>query len=102
MIVEMEPLADAEIGRVIREDAGGAFWGAILAQEAHVEVPVIGRALGLLMPRRRWPGLRQVEQGIPVDARHPPDQQFGGAAQSELLHLLGPEAGGAAFRYPDR
>src|SRR6478609_11673304 len=98
----MKPLTDSEIGSVAGKQAGGALRRAVLAHQAHVEMPVVRRALGLLVTRRRRPGLRQIEQAVPVDTRRPIDQEFGGALEAEFLHLLGAEARGATFRDPDR
>src|SRR3546814_8491753 len=39
---------------------------------------------------------------VPVDARHPPDQQFGGAVEAEDLHFLRAEGADADLRHPDR
>src|SRR6185312_17562796 len=75
---------------------------AVLAQQAHVEMAVIGRAFGLAMPRRRWPGTRQVVEAVPMDTRRPADEQLGGARETPFLHFLGAEAGDADLRDPDR
>src|SRR5260370_41918545 len=60
MVLEMEPLADAEPRRVIGEMPRRPLRRAVLAQQPHVEMPVIGRALRLLVaggrPAGRAPG----------------------------------------------
>ena len=72
VILEVEPLADAELGRVARAKCRSAqLRRAVLAQQAHVEVAVVGRALRLAVPRRGGPGARQVVEAVPVDARRP-------------------------------
>ena len=75
---------------------------AVLAQEAHGEMAVVGRALRLLVAGGRLPFARQVVELIPVDARRLADQQFGGALQPPVLHLLGPEGRDADLADPDR
>ncbi len=57
----------------------GPLGRAVLAQQAHVEVPVVGGALGLAMARGRRPGARQVVEAVPVDPRHAARQQLGRA-----------------------
>src|SRR5690606_9606712 len=85
VIFEVEPLTDAELGRVAVEVLKRELRRAILAQQTHVEMTVIARALGLFVPRRRGPRGRQVEQAVPVDARDAADEQFGSASETELL-----------------
>ena len=98
----MEPLHQAHVGG----DAGVAFerglGAAVGADQAHVEVAVVTRPLRLAVPRLRAPFLRQVEQRIPVDVRHPPEQQLRGAFEAEDLHLVRPEAADADLGRPDR
>jgi hypothetical protein len=65
-------------------------------------MPVVGRALLLAVPGGGWPGAGQVEEAVPVDARHPPQQERGGAPQAEALHFLGAERGRPHLRDPDR
>ena len=69
VVLEVEPLAEAQFGRVARELLDRGLRRAVLAQEAHGEVAVVGGALGLLVARRRFPGLGQVVEAVPVDAR---------------------------------
>src|ERR1700716_1796435 len=69
VVIEMEPLADAEPWRVIGEMPRRPFRRAVLAQQPHVEMPVIRRTFRLLVAGRRRPGLRQIIQAVPVDAR---------------------------------
>src|SRR5919201_4339537 len=47
VVFEMEPLADAYFGRVLREEPHRTFWRAIFAQQSHVEVAVVRRTLFL-------------------------------------------------------
>src|SRR4051812_9744513 len=41
MILEMKPLADPQLRRVLRERAQRLLWRSILANQSHVEVPVV-------------------------------------------------------------
>src|SRR5437773_10920368 len=97
----MEPLADAERWRVIGERTSRPFRRAVFPQEPHVEMPVIRGSLRLLVAGRRGPGLWQIEQAVPMDARHAVNQQFGGAVKTEFLHLLGTKARRADLGHPD-
>src|SRR5215217_8748848 len=101
MVLEVKPLADAEVGRmagkVIERDLGRA----VVAQQAHTEMPIVRGALGLLVPRGRPPGERQVVKAVPMDARRSPDEKLGGAFEAPRLHLFGAEAGDADLADPD-
>ena len=101
MVLVVEPLAQADLRGVVRKMAGGAFRSAVLVQQAHVEVAVIGGAFGFAVARGGRPGGGKVIQAIPVDARGAADQQLGGALQAPFLNLLGAERGDAYFAYPD-
>src|ERR1051325_9700546 len=102
VVLEMEPLANAERWRVIGERTRRPFRRAVLAHEPHVEKPVIRGALRLLVAGRRRPGQWQIEQAIPMDARRAADEQFGGAVKTEFLYFLGAKAGSADLGDPDR
>ena len=56
VVLEVEPLAQPEAGRAFVEDPGRPLGVAMLVQQAHVEMAVVGRALGLAMPGGRGPG----------------------------------------------
>ena len=98
----MEPLADAELRRQPGEGFGGGLRRAVLAQDAHVEMPVIGGALGLAVPGRRLPGARQVIEAVPMDPRRLADEKLGRPFQSPDLDLLGAEGRDADLADPDR
>lgn len=100
MVLEVEPLADAELGPIVRKVLQGELWGTVLLDQAHIEVAVVGRALGLAVPGRGWPGLGQVVQPVPVDARSA-QERLGGPLQPELLDLLGTEGRDSHLRHPD-
>ena len=68
MVLKMKPLADAEVGRVLRKRLKREFRRAILAQEPHAKMPVVGGPFSLLMPRRGWPVAWQIVQAVPVNA----------------------------------
>ncbi len=42
MVVEMEPLADAQIRGVLCKGLGRGLGRPVLAQQTHMEVPVVG------------------------------------------------------------
>src|SRR5437868_9533280 len=69
MILEMEPLADPECGRVACEPLGRELGGSVLAQQTHGEMPIISGAFGLLMAGRRRPCAWQVVEAVPMNAR---------------------------------
>ena len=50
----------------------------------------------------RVPALRQVEQAVPENARHPADQQLGGAVDAEDLHFFRSERSHTHLGHPDR
>src|SRR3954463_2757931 len=102
VIFVVEPLADPDRRRVPREAIEGELRRAFLAQQAHVEVPIIGRPFGLLVPRRRLPGFRQVVKAVPVDARRAAREQSGGAIHAPSLDFLGAKRRHADFGDPDR
>src|SRR5438105_14253800 len=54
------------------------------------------------MSSSRRPRPRQVVQAVPMHAFGSPDEQLGGAAQTELLYFLGPESRYAHFGHPHR
>src|SRR5206468_3284504 len=87
-VVRAQPLV---LGGEVGEPPGGELGGAVLAQQAHVEVAVVGGALGLAVAGGGRPGARQVEEAVPVDARGAPREELGGLLEAELLHLLGAE-----------
>src|SRR5437868_1028446 len=97
----MEPLAEAHLRGVERELLERGFGRAVLAEQPHVEVAVVRRALGLPVAGGCGPLLRQIVEAVPVDARGPADQHFGGSLDAEFLDLLGPEARDADLRDPD-
>ena len=68
MVLKMKPLANPERRRERGERIDPYFRRAVLADEPHVKMAIIGGALCLLMTRRRGPGLGQVEQAVPVNA----------------------------------
>src|SRR5579871_781634 len=95
MIPKMKPLANSEPRREGRECIDSHLCRAILAEQSHVKVPIIGGALGLLVACRRGPALRQVVEAVPMDAFDPADQQLRRAADAPFLHLLRSEGGRA-------
>jgi len=101
MILEMEPLANTERGRVIAEMAHRQLRRAVFAQQPHVEMPVIGRTFGLPMPRGCGPCARQVIEAVPVNALRFSDQQFRRFFQAEFLDLFRPERGNTDLGDPD-
>src|SRR5829696_8297483 len=98
----MKPLADAQVPRIPFERLSRGLWRSVLAQQPHVEMPVVRRALRLSMPRRGCPRFGQIVKTIPVDALGFADQEFGGSLQAPILHFLRPEARHPDFAYPDR
>src|SRR5437773_12280969 len=74
VVLEMKPLADAEPRRVIGEMPRRPLRRAVLAQQPHVEMPVIGRTLRLLVAGRRRPSLRQIVEAVPVNPRGAAEQ----------------------------
>src|SRR5207249_336154 len=58
MIIEMEPLANADRGSVAREVTGREFRNPVLSQQPHMEVAIVGRALRFAVTCGRWPGTR--------------------------------------------
>src|SRR5579885_698744 len=102
MILEVKPLTNTERRRMARKARRCELWHAVLAEQTHVEVPVIGRALGFFVPGGGRPCARQIVETVPVNSRRAPDQQLGGTVEAPGLHFLGAEAGDADFRYPDR
>ena len=101
VVVPVEPLHDAHLRRVFAEVVERELGRPVFPDQPHVEMAVIGRALRLLVAGRRLPGARQVEQRVPEDARHPAEQQLGGAVDAELLDFLGAEAADADLGDPD-
>jgi hypothetical protein len=73
MVLEVKPLADSQLGGMASEGLQSGLCGSVLTNQPEIEMPVIRRALGLLMPRRRRPCPGQVEQGVPVNAGSPAD-----------------------------
>src|SRR5258708_13605785 len=67
MVLKMKPLANPERRRARREGIDPYFRSAVLADEPHVKMTIIGGALSLLMARRPRPGLGQVEQAVPLN-----------------------------------
>jgi hypothetical protein len=100
VILEVKPLANAEVRRILREGLQGEFGRAILAQQPHVKVPVIGRPFRLAMSGRGRPGTGEVIQTVPVNPLRTPAQELSHPPQAELLNLLGAKGGGAYFGDP--
>ena len=75
---------------------------SIFAKKTHIEVPVVGRAFALAVPRSRRPGSGEIEQAVPIHVIEPRHQQFRSLLQSELLHFFGAKRRNAYFRNPDR
>src|SRR3954447_8794839 len=98
MVLEVKPLADSQLRRVLVELVHGEFRSAILAHESHVEVAIVCRTLGFAMARGGRPGAGQVVQAVPMDPLGPADQQLSSTAQAELLDFFRAEAGDADFR----
>src|SRR5215212_483146 len=90
-IFEMEPLADAKFGRVVRKFRERSFRAPVLAHEAHIEMTVVRRPLGFPVAGRRRPCARQVEQAVPMNSGDPANQEFRGPLQPEFLHLFSTE-----------
>src|SRR5204862_7168719 len=86
VILEMKPLADAERRRVIGEMPRRSLRRAVLTQQPHVEMPVIGPALGLLVAGRRRPRLRTTIEARPVDGGGAGDPPSGGPTRAEFPH----------------
>src|SRR4051812_22584151 len=76
------------------------FGTSFLAEQSHVEVAIVRRSLRLAMSSGGGPRSGKIQQAVPVNARREPDQQFGCAAQPELLHLLRAEARYTYLRHP--
>src|SRR5205823_11318200 len=76
--------------------------GAVLAQQAHVKVPVVRRPLGLAVTRCRGPGARQIVEAVPMNSSGAADEELGRARQPEGLYFLRTERRDADFRHPDR
>src|SRR3954468_19052335 len=88
VVLEVEPLAQPELGRMLRKLAQRELRRPIFAQQPHIKVAVIRRSFGFAVPSGRRPRLRQVVQAVPVDAVGTPVQQLRGSSQPELLHLF--------------
>src|SRR4051812_41223808 len=84
VVLEMEPLADAESRREAGEVAQRELRRAVLAHQAHIEMPVVGRSFSLAMTRRRGPRARQVEEAVPVNTVHTAGEQLRRPPQTEL------------------
>src|SRR5215213_2854302 len=95
MILEMKPLANAQRRRVPGKAIHREFGAAVLAQESHVEVPVIGRSLRLSMAGGGNPSFRQVVEAVPVNARCASDKKISGSVDTPSLDLFGAERGHA-------
>src|SRR4051812_1314242 len=102
MILEMEPLANAKRRRELAENIERQFRRAVLAQQAHGKMPIIGRAFGFAMAGCGRPGAREVIKTVPMNARGFSAQEFSRASQAPGLHFFGPEARDAHLRDPDR
>src|SRR5215213_4226701 len=100
MILEVEPLADAESRSELAKNIERQFGRTVLAQDPHVEMPVIRRAFRLLVACRRRPGAGQVVEAVPVNPWAATAQQFRRAFQAPGLNFLRSEAGDAYFRDP--
>src|SRR5690606_18504233 len=66
VVFEMKPLAQAKCRSEFSESVERELWRTVLAQDAHVEVPVIGGPFRFFVPRRCLPSARQIIEAIPV------------------------------------
>lgn len=66
-----------------------AFGRAVFLQEPHIKMAIVGGPFRLAVPGGGGPCFGQVVQAVPVDSRNLAVQQFSGALEAELLHLLG-------------
>src|ERR1043166_8268615 len=78
MVLEVKPLADADLGGEFREMLAGELGRAIFPKKPHVEMAIISGPFGFTVPRRRRPGARQIEEAVPVNARRTSMEQLGG------------------------
>src|SRR4051812_25368251 len=92
MVLKVEPLTEALFGCVASISIEAWFDRAVLAQQTHMEMPIIRRAFRLFVPRGRFPSPRQIVETVPVDARRPADQEVGGPFNAPGLHLFRAEA----------
>src|SRR3954463_3858514 len=76
VIVEMKPLAQPHHVRILFEGLASDFRRAVLAQQSHVEVPIVGRSLGLPMPSCRFPCRGKVVKAVPMNPWGSSRQQF--------------------------
>ena len=60
VVLEMEPLADSKLRSARFEAAARRFWGAILAEQPHVEMPVVRRSLCFPVTCGRLPSAREI------------------------------------------
>ena len=97
----MEPLHQPHLARHPGIILQGGLRRTVRADKPHVEVTVIAGPFRLAVAGGGAPFHGQVEERIPEDARHAAEQQLGGAAQAEHLHLLRPEGADADFGHPD-
>src|SRR3954470_7706060 len=74
VVLEVEPLAQPERGRMLSEFAQRELRRPIFAQQPHVKVSVIRRSFRFAVAGGRRPGLRQVVQAVPMDAVSAPVQ----------------------------
>src|SRR6202043_3125263 len=67
MILEVEPLADPDFRRVAVKAAQSTLGTAILSQQSHVKMTIVGGTLRFAMARGGGPGSRQVKKAVPVN-----------------------------------
>src|SRR5689334_1246954 len=91
MILEMEPLAESKHGRVVSEALERHFGRAVLPQQSHMKVPIVGGAFCFLVASGGGPSLWQVEETIPMDPGAAPGKKLRGARDAPGLHFLGAE-----------
>ena len=102
MILEMKPLAQPHRWRVSGKRSQRRLW----ASRPRATAPC-GNAGSRTSPpppcaASSPPRPRQIVEAVPVNARRPADQQFGGALQTPGLDLFRAKRGDADFGDPDR
>src|SRR3954451_13781155 len=102
MVLEVKPLADAKLGRVLWKGSGHQLRAPVLPIQPHVEMAIVGGPFALAVAGSRRPRSRQIKQTVPVDMVGLAPQQLSRFVKSELLHFLRAERGCAHLRDPDR
>src|SRR3954465_5821706 len=102
MVLEVKPLADAKLRRVLWKRSGHQLRASILPIQAHVKVAIIRRPLALPVARCCWPRPWQIKQAVPIDMVGLALQELSRFVQSELLYFLRAERRRSHFRDPDR